>query len=233
MKALILAAGRGKRLRPLTDACPKPLLKVNGCRLCDWSIAALKRAGLTEIVMNTAHLAGMFEPLPEELSHRGIRLELSREGARHEDALESLGGIVKALPLLTDGSEPFIVAAGDVVHAFPIERLIQKAQAVSDGLIDGHLVAVPNPSFHQKGDMTVHEDGSLTPGSGPHTYGCLMIVAPRIFAGLPAEPAKLFPWLWQWRLTAEVWTGFWGNIGDAHELAALAAQPEACRWAKF
>ena len=233
MKALILAAGRGKRLRPLTDTCPKPLLKANGCRLCDWSIAALKRAGVTDIVMNTAHLADAFEALPAELAGRGIHLAISREGDRHEDALESLGGIVKALPLLTDGESPFIVAAGDVVHAFPMERLLAKAGAVRSGEIDGHLVAVPNPSYHAKGDLTVYEDGSLEPGSGPHTYGCLMIVSPRIFAGLPAVSSKLFPWLWQWRLTAEVWTGFWGNIGDPDEFAALQSNRNACKWARF
>ena len=233
MKALILAAGRGKRLRPLTDTCPKPLLKANGCRLCDWSVAALKRAGVTDLVMNTAHLADAFEGLPQEMAAKGIRLTISREGDSHEAALESLGGIVKALPLLTDGTEPFIVAAGDVVHAFPMERLLQKAQAIGEGTLDGHIVAVPNPSYHARGDLTVHEDGSLEPGPGPHTYGCLMIVSPRIFEGLPAVASKLFPWLWQWHLTAEVWNGFWGNIGDPTEFAALCNNREACRWARF
>lgn len=238
MKALILAAGRGKRLRPFTDTTPKPLLPVRGHRLCDWSLCALKKAGVTEIVMNTAHLAHSFDPLPTELAAEGFHLTLSREGEKDTDALESLGGIVKALPLLTDGAEPFLVLAGDVVHNYPLERLAgEKAEQIRRGVIDAHLVAVPNPAYHPQGDMTVGESGRVVPGPGPHTYGCLMVVSPRIFSGCRAVPARLFPWLWQFaatgRLTAEVFAGFWGNIGDPEQYQALIDNEEAQRWAQL
>ena len=226
-KALVLAAGRGKRLRPFTDTIPKPLLPVGSHRLVDWQIAGLKRAGVTELVMNTAHLADQFECLPEQLARFGVTLRLSREGDREEHALESLGGVVKALPLLTDGEEPFLIVAGDVVHDFPFNRLLAHRQSLIDGEKDVHLVAVPNPSYHQRGDMTVMPDASVKPGAGPHTYGCLMLVAPRIFAELKTERLALFPWLWRFarngRMTAEVWDGFWANVGDPEQYADLIA----------
>ena len=239
MRALILAAGRGKRLRPYTDSIPKPLLPVNGRRLCDWQFAALKRAGICDVVMNTAHLAGQFEPLPQELARAGFRLSLSREGGTEADALESLGGIVHALPLLTKGDrrEPFLVLAGDVVHAFDLKRLAAKAEDIRAGRLVGHLVAVPNPDFHAAGDMTVGPGGTIVPGPGPYTYGCLMIVSPEIFEGLPDVPAKLFPWLWQFahtgRLTAEVFEGFWDNVGTVLEYERLQNNRNALVWAQY
>ncbi|MCF0253008.1 MAG: nucleotidyltransferase family protein [Duodenibacillus sp.] len=239
VSALILAAGRGKRLRPYTDATPKPLLPVRGRRLCDWQLAALKRAGVTDVVMNTAHLADAFEALPAELAARGLSLALSREGGSEADALESLGGVVKALPLLTrrDPQAPFIVAAGDVVHGYDFRRLLARAGDVRAGAVDGHLVAVPNPPYHPQGDMTVGEDGRIAPGPGPHTYGCLMIVSPRIFAGVPCARAPLFPWLWRLaergRLTAEVFGGFWANVGSPADYEALQADEAALAWADF
>lgn len=228
MKALILAAGRGRRLRPLTDVCPKPLLPVRGHRLWDWQLAALKKAGVTDVVVNTAHLAQAFEAMPAVYAEKGLHLTLSREGETEEAALETLGGIVKALPLLTDGEEPFLVAAGDVTHDFPMTRLMDEAQALRDGRYDAVIVAVPNPDFHRSGDLTVASDGRVTPGAGPHTYGCLMLAAPRIFRDLPARYAKLFPWLWTHaRVKGVVWEGFWANVGDPTELAKLSASRTA------
>ncbi len=231
MKALLLAAGRGKRLRPLTDMCPKPLLPVGKQRLWDWELAALKKAGVTEIVVNTAHLAEQFEAMPEEYAAHGITLTLSREGVTEADALESLGGIVKALPLLTDGKTPFLVAAGDVVHAFPMEELVQAGQAIEAGDYDALIVAVPNPSYHVKGDLSLKQDGTVVSGEGPYTYGCLMVVAPRIFAGVKPVFAKLFPWLWHnARVKGLVWNGFWANVGDPTELAKLCSDSRAPKW---
>lgn len=228
MRALILAAGRGKRLRPLTDTTPKPLLPVGKFRLCDWQFAALQKAGIREVVMNTAHLADAFNGIPSEYASQGFEVTISREGDKDTDALESLGGIVKALPLLVpedDPEAPFLVLAGDVVHDFDLTRLTRLEADIRQGKLDAHLVAVPNPDFHAKGDMTVAPDGTIVPGAGPHTYGCLMIVSPRIFKGLKPAAAKLFPWLWQFalnrRMTAEVHSGFWGNIGSPEEYNKL------------
>lgn len=233
MKALVLAAGRGSRLRPLTDLIPKPLLEVNGRHLCDWQLAACKRAGVTQIVMNTAHLADAFEDIPAQYAQYGFEIALSREGNSAADALESLGGIVNALPLLTDGTEPFLVLAGDVVHDMDLTRLTEKAEAIRSGVYDAYLVAVPNPEFHLKGDLTVFSDSTVIPGPGPHTYACLMIVSPRIFSGLDARPSKLFPWLWEQNVRAEVFKGFWGNVGTPHELEILCENKNAMRLVDF
>lgn len=244
MRAFILAAGRGNRLRPLTDTTPKPLLPVaGGVRLIDWQLAALARAGIRDVVVNTGHLADAFETLPGQLAPRGFRLRISREGSCVEEALETLGGIVHALPLLAPeddpalADEPFIVLAGDVVHDFDLLRLRPRARAIRAGEVDVHLVAVPNPDFHPAGDMTVHPDGSVTPGPGPHTYGCIMICAPRIFRGLPDRSARLFPWLWQFarsgRMSAEVFTGFWKNVGTPAEYERLRSNPAALALARY
>lgn len=232
MKALILAAGRGNRLRPYTDAVPKPLLPVGKKRLFDWELAACARAGIRDVVVNTAHLADAFAGIPKEYEKKGFRIVLSREGNSAEEALETLGGIVRALALLTDGKEPFLVLAGDVVHDFDLSQLTAKREAILSGRIDAHLVAVPNPIYHAAGDMDIAEDGAVKPGAGPYTYGCLLIASPRIFTGLKAERSKLFPWLWKHKVTAQVHRGFWGNVGDAAEYAALlknsAAQELIC-----
>lgn len=231
MKALILAAGRGVRLRPLTDQTPKPLLPIGDLRLCDWNLAACFRAGVTDVVMNTAHLAEAFYPIPSFYERKGVHITLSEEGKRASDALESLGGIVKALPLLTDGKEPFLVLAGDIAHDFDLTKLISKREDVLAGRIDAHLICVPNPSYHQKGDLDLAPDGRVIPSAGPYTYGCLAIVTPRIFAGLKVERAKLFPWLWSHKVTGEVHRGFWSNVGDPAEYKALIENKKAHHWA--
>lgn len=233
MKALILAAGRGCRLRPLTDTTPKPLLPVCSSRLCDWQLAACQRAGITEIVMNTAYLASAFESLPAEYAAKGLRIALSREGTTQGEALETLGGIVKALPLLTDGTEPFLVLAGDIAHDFDLHLLTQKREDLITGNIDAALVAVPNPSYLSSGDLNLAPDGQVFPGAGPFTYACLAALSPRIFKGLKPVRAKLFPWLWQFRVTAQIHRGFWSNVGDATEYNALCSNRKALFLAQF
>ncbi len=233
MKALILAAGRGVRLRPLTDKTPKPLLPIGDVRLCDWNLAACFRAGITDVVMNTAHLADKFQSVPAFYEKKGIHITLSNEGSTAESALESLGGIVKALPLLSDGQEPFLVLAGDIAHDFDLKKLMAKKDDVIAGRIDAHLICVANPSYHTRGDLNLTTDGRVIAGAGPYTYGCLMIVAPRIFAGLKEERAKLFPWLWGHKITGEVHRGFWSNVGDPTEYEALIENKETHRWARW
>lgn len=237
MRALILAAGRGKRLRPYTDTVPKPLLPVGPGLLCDWQFAALARAGVREVVVNTAHLPEAFDGVPGRYRELGFDVAISREGDTEADALESLGGIVKALPLLVPGDDPdapFLVLAGDVVHDYDLKRLTALEPAIRRGDTDGRLVAVPNPVFHPQGDMTVAAGGTIVPGPGPHTYACLMIVSPRIFAGLAPVRAPLFPWLWGFarsgRITGEVFGGFWDNIGSPAEYLRLVEERRQPLW---
>jgi MurNAc alpha-1-phosphate uridylyltransferase len=226
VRALILAAGRGERMRPLTDATAKPLLAAGGRRLIEWQIAALARAGVREIAVNTAHLSGQFEDALGDGTRYGVRLRYSREGERAEDALETLGGIVRALPLL--GAEPFLVVSGDIVTDYDYGALKARAEALAAGRADAHLVLVDNPPFHPGGDMAL-ADGRIDPdGSARLTYANIGAFAPRLFAGLPPVRSKLFPWLYAaaraGRVTGEHARARWFNIGTPAELARVDAE---------
>ena len=129
--ALILAAGRGERMRPLTDRTPKPLLRAGGRRLIEWQIEALVRAGVREIVVNVAHLPDQFDSALGDGRRYGVSLRYSREGESADDALESLGGIVMALPWL--GDAPFIVTSGDIVTDFTYRHLQAASEAPRRG----------------------------------------------------------------------------------------------------
>ena len=225
MKALILGAGRGSRMRPLTDTLPKPLLVGAGKRLIQWQIESLVRAGIQDIVINTAHLSECFPKLLGQSAY-GARLQYSCEGKDFSAALETLGGIVKALPLLTDGQEPFLVVAGDIVTDFDYRQLLAKREALLSGQIDAHLVLVDNPSFHKEGDMGVR-NGWVCPEQKDYTFSSLGIYSPRLFQGLQPSYAKLFPWLYQaGKITAQVYRGRWDNVGTPQALAALEPLPE-------
>lgn len=224
IRAMILGAGRGKRMRPLSDVTPKPLLKYRGKRMADWQIEGLMRAGVRRFVINTAHLASQFPEALGDGSERGIEIRYSVEGSRDTDALETLGGIAKALPLLSpDGRAPFIVAAGDIVTGFDYARLIARVPDLEAGRCDAHLVLVPNPDFHPGGDMAL-EGGLVRRAPAQFTFSSIGIYSPRIFKGIPPEPAKLFPWLFSFcdedRVTGELFTGPWKNIGTPEQLAA-------------
>jgi MurNAc alpha-1-phosphate uridylyltransferase len=225
MRALILAAGRGERMRPLTDTLPKPLLVAGGRRLIEWQIDALVRAGVTDIVVNTAHLGHCFEPALGDGRRLGAAISYSREGERAEDALETLGGIVQALPLLGDG--PFVVVSGDIVTDFDYATLHARAAALEAGAADAHLVLVDNPPFHARGDMGL-VDGRIAPDAAPRlTYANIGVFAPRLFAGLAPQRARMFPWLYgaarAGRVTGEHYAGHWHNVGTPAELARLDA----------
>jgi MurNAc alpha-1-phosphate uridylyltransferase len=223
LKALILAAGRGERMRPLTDATPKPLLAAGGRRLIEWQIEALARAGVKAIVINTAHLPGQFEQALGDGRRYGVELAYSREGERAEDALETLGGIVAALPLL--GPAPFIVTSGDVVTDYPYAQLSAACERLAAGAADAHLVLVDNPPFHAAGDMGLVA-GLIDPDAMPRlTYANVGVFAPRLFAGVAPGPARLFPWLYaaarSGRVSGERHVGRWFNAGTPAELAQL------------
>jgi len=231
VRALILAAGRGERMRPLSDATPKPLLAAGGRRLIEWQIRALAAAGIRELVINTAHLAPQFEESLGDGGRLGVAIVWSREGDVAADALETLGGIVRALPLLGDG--PFAVVSGDIVSGFDYATLTPRAAAIAAGAADAHLVLVPNPAFHAQGDMGL-EQGLIAPDAVPRfTYANIAVFAPRLFAGLAPVHARLFPWLYDaaraGRVTGEVFDGRWYNVGTPRELERLdrelAARP--------
>lgn len=226
MKALVLAAGRGERMRPLTDATPKPLLYAGGKRLIEWQIGALARAGVREMVINTAHLPQQFEDVLGDGSRHGIRLAYSREGERAEEALETLGGIAAALPRL--GPSAFVVVSGDIVTDYDYAGLQARARAIDEGEADAHLVLVDNPPFHPRGDMAL-TGGRIDPDGEPRlTYANIGVFAPRLFAGVAPERAKLFPWLYgaarAGRVTGERSAARWFNIGTPAELQRADAE---------
>ena len=229
MKALIFAAGRGERMRPLSDATPKPLLRAGGRRLIEWQIAALAAAGVRELVINTAHLAQQFEPALGDGGAAGVSIVYAREGTRAEDALETLGGIVNARPLL--GQAPFIAVSGDIATDYDYRRLAAAAARLAAGELDAHLVLVDNPPFHPRGDMGLEGEGAgarITTAPPLRTYANIALLAPRLFAGEAAGRRKLFPWLYRavraGRVGGEHHAGRWYNVGTPAELAALDAE---------
>ena len=230
MNAMILAAGRGERMRPLSDATPKPLLMAGGRRLIEWQISALARAGVREVVINTAHLASQFEAALGDGSRLGVRIMWSREGTQAADALETLGGIVHALSLL--GDAPFIAVSADIVCDYDYRRLTGAGAAIERGEIDAHLVLVPNPPFHARGDMGLETDA---PGRARIstelpwlTYANIALLSPHLFAGEAGGKRKLFPWLYRaveaGRVSGERFDGRWYNIGTPADLLALDAE---------
>lgn len=225
MRALLLAAGRGERMRPLTDTVAKPLLAAGGRRLIEWQIDALVRAGITELVINTAHLAEQIESALGDGSRYGARIAYSREGTRAEDALETLGGIVRALPDL--GAGAFLVLSSDIVTDFDYATLAPAAAAIERGEADAHFVLVDNPPYHPQGDMgMIGAPFERATRIAPlYTYANIGVLAPRLFAGLAPVRAKLFPWLYgtveRGRASAQHWRGRWWNVGTPQDLAAV------------
>jgi N-acetyl-alpha-D-muramate 1-phosphate uridylyltransferase len=231
MKAMILAAGRGERMRPLTDTVPKPLLVAGGKPLIAWHIDRLIAAGFREIVVNTAHLGEKIEQalrerygaLAENAHGKGVSIAYSREGKQASDALETAGGIAHALPLL--GAEPFLVVNGDVFCDYPFARAYTLAQQLRASAQAAWLVMVENPAHHPNGDFGVRS-GSLVAAAPAFTYSGIAVFAPSFFADVPARTAmKLRPLLEggiaQRNIGAEIWRGTWEDIGSPDRLAAL------------
>jgi N-acetyl-alpha-D-muramate 1-phosphate uridylyltransferase len=223
MRALILAAGRGERMRPLTDGTPKPLLRAGGKRLIEWQIESLARSEVQDIVINLAHLPDQIESTLGDGERYGVALHYSREGERADDALETLGGIIKALPML--GHAPFIVASGDIVTDFPYRRLIDASDQLQQDNADAHLVLVENPPYHLRGDMGLISN-RIDPDATPRlTYANIGLFAPRLFADVAMRRAPLFPWLYAaaraGRVTGERYAGHWWNAGTPEDLARL------------
>jgi MurNAc alpha-1-phosphate uridylyltransferase len=231
MKAIVLAAGRGERMRPLSDTCPKPLLRVHGKPLIEWHIEALAHAGVREIVVNTAWLEEQIVDVLGDGTRFGVRIAYSLEGRDHGGALETAGGIAKALPLLGDAF--WIVSADVYAPDFRFDAVA--AQRFRDSGRLAHLWLVPNPSFHARGDFGLDADGlGLADGTGPDgqrwTYANLALARATMFDGIaPGTKAALGPLLYagmrERRIGAEVYRGRWENVGTPAQLEALNAPP--------
>jgi len=222
MKAMILAAGRGERMRPLTDACPKPLLAVAGRALIARQIDALRVGGITDIVINTAWLGSKLVDALGDGRDFGVTIAWSHE----TEALETGGGIATALALL--GAAPFIAVSGDVYAEYDYAGLVARAPALIGDARDVHLVLVPNPEFHPAGDFGM-ADGRLARRSAnapAFTFGNIGLYHPRLFAGrVPNTRFRLLDLylaaIDAGRAGAELFGGVWHNLGTPEQLAAL------------
>ncbi len=227
LPALILAAGRGARMRPLTDACPKPLLPVAGRPMIEWHLLALAAAGVQQVVINTAWLEEQFPTTLGDGSRFGLAITYSQEGRDHGGALETAGGIAKALPLL---GPCFWLVSGDIV-APGLRFNAEAAQRFAQGSDDAHLWLVPNPDFHAAGDFALQGDRVRRPGTGqprPLTYANLALVRHTLVAGISAgQHAALGPCLFAsaaaGRLGGELLPGTWHNVGTPAQLRQLNA----------
>jgi len=219
MKAMILAAGRGERMRPLTDTVPKPLLEAGGKPLIVWHIERLARAGVRELVINHAHLGAQIEHALGTGSRYGVTIAYSPEG----QALETAGGIAKALPLL--GTDPFLVVNGDIHTDVDFGALVRVALGGAPPAL-AHLVLVDNPAHNPDGDFAFDGPYATDTGMPRYTFSGVGIYRPELFAGIvPGTRAKLAPLLItamrERRVTAERHRGYWLDVGTPARLAEL------------
>ena len=227
MKAMILAAGRGERMRPLTDDLPKPLLKVAGIALIEHHIKGLYRAGIRDIVINHAWLGSKIEEALGNGESFGLNIQYSAE----DSALETAGGIRNALNLL--GNEPFLVVNGDIWTDYPFISIIDRAKSLLSPSIWVHLVFVKNPSHHPSGDFQLLEGNPLVyekelyPDIPCKTYSGIGLFHPKIFCFLEDGPQALGPVLrsliCEQHVHAEFYDGEWFDIGTPERLTEINA----------
>jgi len=215
-KAMILAAGRGERMRPLTDTTPKPLLEVGGKPLIVWHIEKLAKAGFEEIIINIAHLGDKIPQALGDGSRWGVKLHFSDE--QNEGALESAGGIVKALPLL--GNEPFLVVNGDVWCDYEFDNSYE----LGDGIL-AHLILVPNPEHNQKGDFAIKNEMVSNDGNVKYTFSGIGYYSPSLFKYLEYGKRGLGDLLRDTMLhdavSGEIYKGIWHDIGTPQRLEEI------------
>jgi MurNAc alpha-1-phosphate uridylyltransferase len=231
MKAMIFAAGRGERMRPLTDSCPKPLLKVRGRPLITWHVLNLVRAGITDIVINHSHLGHMIEAELGDGSRYGARIAYSHEPV----PLETAGGIANALHLL--GDEPFLAVSGDIYA--PYFDFSQATDALKDEDVLGNpypqdqrdiawLWLTPNPWHNPEGDFGLNMYTLSNDGSPKWNFAGIGVYRPEMFEGIRAgEFVKFGPLMRKFidvkRVGGEVYEGPWVNVGTVQQLEELNA----------
>ena len=220
MQAMILAAGMGTRMRPLTDHCPKPLLDVAGKPLIVRHIERLAQAGFRKLVINTAHLGRMIEETLGDGATWSVRIHYSRE----PQPLETAGGILNALPLL--GEAPFLVINGDIWTDFPLASL---PRHLSAGVL-AHLVLVDNPDHHPSGDFVLR-DGAVLPRDAAQglTFSGLSVLSPTLFSAWRTRAGEAFPLrevllpaMRSGAVSGEHYDGYWLDVGTPQRLQQLA-----------
>lgn len=227
-KAMILAAGRGERMRPLTDALPKPLLKVGGMALIEYQLRNLARAGFADIVINHAYLGAMIENALGTGERYGVNIHYSPERA----VLETAGGIANALPLLAgqSGDQPFLVVNADIYCEMDYVSLLPVMNAMqSEGAQLAHLVLVDNPPHHADGDFALQQNRILLAGSDRLTFSGIGIYQPQLFGAIePGLAMKLAPLLRraieEGKVSGEYFSGQWVDVGTPERLEALDTQ---------
>lgn len=217
MRAMILAAGRGERLRPLTDKIPKPLIEIDGQPLIAHHLEKLAAAGFREVVINLAHLGDMIRDTLGTGANWGLNIHYSQEPP---GALDTGGGIQQAIPLL--GDSPFAVLSGDIFCQYPIGRL----RAVKCDY--AHLVLIPNPTHHPDGDFALR-GGYVIPGEHPtRTFSGIGVFHPRFFSKNPGESFPIGPLLRAAgssnQVTGEIYRGEWHDIGTLERLQTLRGE---------
>lgn len=221
---MILAAGRGERLRPLTDSTPKPLLKVGDRTLIEHHLHALARAGFRETVINHAHLGDQIEGQLGSGERYGLTIRYSVE----ESALETGGGILRALPML--GDEPFLVVNGDIWTDYPFQRLRELSPVLA------HLVLVANPAHHPKGDFSLHEGIIGNAVSQRYTFSGIGVYRASLFSGMKDARFALAPLLrdaaQRGAVSGELYEGSWIDVGTPERLREadrLSSEREAMK----
>jgi MurNAc alpha-1-phosphate uridylyltransferase len=221
MKAMILAAGRGERMRPLTDSTPKPLLKVNGKSLVECHIESLQAGGINELVINTGWLGNQIRTTLGDGSQYGVSIDYSLEP---ETAYETGGGIAHALPLLSD---PFMVVNGDIWTDYDFSRLLNQPAR------QAHLVLVDNPPQHPRGDFSIVNGLARYDGDIKLTFSGIGCYRKSLFKGQGSGSFPLAPILRQYmeldEVTAEHYGGIWNDVGTPERLHELASSVSASR----
>lgn len=216
MRAMILAAGQGKRLRPITNTIPKPLVKAGGKSLIQWHIEKLKSLGITDLVVNGAWLKDVLFAYLKDGSDFGVHISQSPE---EQDGLETAGGIIKALPLL--GKDPFLVLNGDIFIDGDYSFFFPCPEDVATGKVNSHLYLTTNPTHNQKGDYTIASNGLLAYGSD-YTFSGVAWYRPEAFANSIVQREPLRPYFDQWvkeqKISASVLPYKWFDVGTIERL---------------